>query len=95
MYVCMCTMCIPGARGQKMVSEALELELWIVVNHHVDAGNQTLVQTVLTAEPLVQASLSSLDNAACVLSSLTYSFLCNLQEVKGFHYLPKFQSPCS
>ena len=38
----LCTMCMPGAcRGQKRVLDHLELELQRVVNHHVDAGNQT------------------------------------------------------
>lgn len=37
--VCMCTMCVPGIfRGQKRVSD-LELELWMVVTHHVGAEN--------------------------------------------------------
>lgn len=35
---------VPGApRGQKRASNPLELELWVVVNHYVGAGNQTWV----------------------------------------------------
>jgi hypothetical protein len=39
LHLYMYTMCIPGAqRGQKRVSEALQLKLQIVVSHHVTAG---------------------------------------------------------
>jgi hypothetical protein len=39
-HVCMCTTCVPGAcRGQKRALHLLDLELWMVVGHHVDAGN--------------------------------------------------------
>ena len=37
--VCPCTMHVPGAnRGQKRVSDALELELQVVVSLYVGAG---------------------------------------------------------
>lgn len=37
-------MCVSGVQGgQKRSLGALELELCVVVNHHVDAGNQTWV----------------------------------------------------
>jgi hypothetical protein len=40
----MCTISVPGAqRGQKKVSDALELELQVVVSYYVDSGNQTWV----------------------------------------------------
>lgn len=40
----MCIMCKLGARGgQKRGLDLLELELQIVVNHYVGAGNQTWV----------------------------------------------------
>jgi hypothetical protein len=29
-----------ACRGQKRVSDPLELDLWIVVSHHVDAGTE-------------------------------------------------------
>lgn len=42
-YVCVCTMCTPGAQGgQKRVSDPQELELQAVVSRHVDAGNHTV-----------------------------------------------------
>lgn len=38
--VCMYTTCVSGApRDQRTVWDPLELELWIVVNHHVGARN--------------------------------------------------------
>lgn len=38
----MCTKYVPGAlRGQKKASDFLELQLEMVVNHHVPAGNRT------------------------------------------------------
>jgi hypothetical protein len=41
--VCLRTMCVTSAcRGQKVL-EHLELELQILVSHHVGAGNQTWV----------------------------------------------------
>ena len=43
-FVCMyvCVPCVPGAGGgQKRASYLLELELQMVVNHHVGAGKQT------------------------------------------------------
>jgi hypothetical protein len=44
LHVCMCTICVPGALGsQKGEMDPLELELWMVVNHHVGAGNRTQV----------------------------------------------------
>lgn len=37
----MCAMCVPGAcRGQKRVSDPLELELQMVVSHNAGAGNR-------------------------------------------------------
>lgn len=37
-----CTVCMPGAcRDQKGVSDPLELELWVFVNHRVGAWNGT------------------------------------------------------
>ena len=40
LHVCLCTMCMPGARGvQKRVLGTLELKLQAVVSCHVDAGN--------------------------------------------------------
>ena len=41
---CMYAMCVPGAcRGQKKALDLLELELRMVVSHHVGAGNEILV----------------------------------------------------
>lgn len=43
-HVCMCTVCVmPGTCGQMKISYPLELELWMSVSYHVDAGNQTWV----------------------------------------------------
>lgn len=37
-------MCMPGAwGGQKRVSSPLDLELWMVVNHHVCAGTEQVL----------------------------------------------------
>lgn len=33
------TCILSACRGQKRMSNFLELELWMVVNHHLDAGN--------------------------------------------------------
>jgi hypothetical protein len=44
MYICtFCTAEVPGACGGKRASGPLELELQIVVSHHVSAENQTRV----------------------------------------------------
>jgi hypothetical protein len=40
LHVCMCTMCMPGACDQKKVPDPLELELWMVVSHHLSSGNK-------------------------------------------------------
>lgn len=48
-------MCVPGAQeGRKKVPDALELELWIVVGRHVDAGTKpgSSAAGVLAATPL-------------------------------------------
>lgn len=43
-YVCMCTMCEPVAhRRQERASSLPELELWVIVSHHVGARNWTQV----------------------------------------------------
>lgn len=40
--MCLCTTFMPGANGsQKDVLDSLELELFVIVGHHVDAGNWT------------------------------------------------------
>lgn len=42
--VCVLPACVPGVcGGQKRVSSSLELELRMVLNHHVGAWNQTQV----------------------------------------------------
>lgn len=39
-HVCLCTMRVPGShRGQKRATGCLELELYLVVSHHVGAAN--------------------------------------------------------
>ena len=41
-HVCMCTVCMPGARGSlKRVSDPVKLEIQTTVSHHVSAGNGT------------------------------------------------------
>jgi hypothetical protein len=41
MCVCVCVQCVSGAhRGRKRPSDLMELELQLVVSHHVSAGNQ-------------------------------------------------------
>lgn len=35
----MCTFYVPGALGAQKASDPLELELWLVVSHHVSAGD--------------------------------------------------------
>lgn len=43
-HICMGTIGIPGGSGgQKKAPDPLKLELWMIVSHHVDAGNQTWV----------------------------------------------------
>lgn len=40
LHVCLCTIYVPNALGgQKRVSDNPEVELQIVVSHHVGAGN--------------------------------------------------------
>lgn len=47
-YVCMCTTCMPGAgRGQKRAMHLLELELRMVVGHHVNAGTLSYTPHIL------------------------------------------------
>lgn len=44
LHVYMCTMCMSGTRGsRKRVSHLLELELLMVLSHHVGAENRALV----------------------------------------------------
>lgn len=44
MHVCLCTTHIRDAcGGEKKACNALELVLWMLVTHHVDAGNRTWV----------------------------------------------------
>lgn len=44
LHVCMCVTCVPGIQGsKKRALGPLELDLWMIVSHHVDAGNQTQV----------------------------------------------------
>lgn len=53
-YICG-TMCTPDAlRGQERASNTLELELQIVVSHHVNAGPLRAQQMFLTADPSLQ-----------------------------------------
>lgn len=41
MHVCLHTACVPSVLGgQKWVPDSLELELWMVISHHVGAGNK-------------------------------------------------------
>ena len=42
MYVCMYTTCALDAHGDQKVLGPLELELQVVVSHHVGGGNRTL-----------------------------------------------------
>lgn len=43
-HICMGTIGIPGGSGgQKKAPDPLKLELWMIVSHHVDAGNQSWV----------------------------------------------------
>lgn len=39
----MCTMCVPSAQGGQKLSDPLELELWMVVNHSGGVGNPNWV----------------------------------------------------
>lgn len=42
LHICLYTMCVSGAHGVlKRASDSLELELQMVVGHHVGARNQT------------------------------------------------------
>lgn len=44
LHICLCTVCVLGAhRGHKRALDQKELELWMIVNYHVYAGNQTWV----------------------------------------------------
>ena len=44
LHMFMHTTCVIGAlKAKKKASDLLELELWMVVNHHVGAGNRTWV----------------------------------------------------
>jgi hypothetical protein len=60
LHVCLCIMFVSGVhRGQKRVSDLLELELEIVASCHVGAGNQTWAlqeeqAVLLTGEPPLQ-----------------------------------------
>ena len=51
LHVCMCTTCVPGAQSSlKRMPYPLELELHIVISHHVSAGSNS-EQVLFTAEP--------------------------------------------
>lgn len=63
--ICMCTTCMLSVlRGQRAL-DPLELELWMVMSHHVNAGNWTWVvcksnEVLLTTEPSPQPPLADL-----------------------------------
>lgn len=40
LHVCMCTTCVPGARGHKVL-DPMELELQTTVSYYVGLGNKT------------------------------------------------------
>lgn len=53
--ICLCTTYVlEVCRGQKSVSEPLELELETVASHHVGAGKRTWVLLLLTTQPSLQ-----------------------------------------
>lgn len=67
----MCIMCKLGARGgQKRGLDLLELELQIVVNHYVGAGNQTWVlsknNNVCELFDIIILLLLNCENCLCV-----------------------------
>lgn len=46
LYVCLCTLCVPGGFGsQRSMVDSLKLELFVVMSHYVGAGNQTKYST--------------------------------------------------
>lgn len=50
LQACLCIMCVPDAfRGQKRVSDPLELQLWVAVSHYGGARKQTGVISRLTS----------------------------------------------
>ena len=54
-FACVC-LCMPGVhRGQKMASDALELELWMAVSHwELNLGSLEEQPELLTVEPSLQ-----------------------------------------
>lgn len=59
LHLCMCTMCMLGTcRGQKRPLDPLDLELWMLLSHHVETGNRTW-SSAETAESSLQLPTSS------------------------------------
>ena len=77
-HVCMWTMCLPDALGdRKMASFALELELQVVGNCHVGAGNRTQLYYIM--------------RVTCALDCWTISLAMNFSPIlEVCHSLPKY-----
>ena len=85
LHICLGTTCLPAfLSGQKQVSDILELELQVVVGHHLGAGNRALVlwknsQLLLTLSHLSN-SLNSLycpnNIQDCLTDSITVTLDC-------------------
>lgn len=81
-YACECFACMyvyalcelfGACEGHKRASDALEIELWMAVNHHVGAGNWT--QVPLQVQQLLLTSESSLDHIFRVSRVETWNIL--------------------
>lgn len=61
MYMCMCTICMPGAhRSHKQALDPMELELGMVWSHHVSPGDQiqVLCKSSKRSKPLSHLQVS-------------------------------------
>ena len=75
MYVKECVLCGP-CQGQKRVFGSLELELQMVMSHHVDAGNQIKVFWKSKLQSVVAHAFLASEQVSLSLSlSLSLSFL--------------------
>lgn len=68
LHVCLCNICVPAPdRGQKGVSDPLEVELHVVVDHHVSASiklpSSEEQPVLLTGKPPIKCGEDSMELA--------------------------------
>jgi hypothetical protein len=76
-----------ACRGQKRMLDPLELELWMVVSHHMGAGNET--QALCKGQGLLSTEHLSLERPP---SPLYFKALFGLDEMAALGLEPR---PCT